>query len=95
MEFTHDKFGKCTLVDLTQGQMEKLHTEIRALNEVDNVSMTVYRGNMVRACAKLDLMTEPDWKLDDVDNANPGHVYWLSECITEWQSEALSLDPLS
>lgn len=92
MEFEHEKFGRCELTELTQKQLEDFH---RIMSGKGNEPLTVWRGESVRACAKLGLLIEPKWKPEDVDGASPGHVYWLSDCITKWQAEALSIDPLS
>lgn len=92
MEFEHKKFGKCVLSELKQKQMEEYS---RAMNGKGDLPLQVWRGDSVRAVANLGLMTEPDWDAEDVDNATPGHVYWLSECIAEWLAEALNIDPLS
>lgn len=95
MKFEHKKHGECVLVELTQGQLEKFHVEMRELNGKDNVPTTVWRGNSVRACAKLGLMTDPVMKAGDVDDASPALIRWLSDCIGEWQAEAMNIDPLS
>lgn len=92
MEFEHEKFGKCVLAELTQKQLEDFHEAMKGKGEL---SLTKWRGESVRAFAKLGLLVEPKWKSEDVDGASPGHVYWLSECITQLQSEALNIDPLS
>jgi hypothetical protein len=92
MEFEHEKFGKCELVELTQKKLEDFH---RIMSGKGNEPLTVWRGDSVRACLKLGLLIDPKWKPEDVDNASPAHVYWLSERITEWQAEALKIDPLS
>lgn len=96
MKFEHEKYGECEFVELTQGQLEKFHVEMKALNGNGDVPNTVWRGNSVRACAKLNFMImEPVLKESDVDNASPGYIRWLSNCIGEWQAEAMNLDPLS
>jgi len=93
MDFESEKFGKCVLAELTQKQMEDY---ARAMQGKGNEPLTVWRGESVRACVKLGLLLEPAWKQpEDVDGAKPGHVYWLSECIVKWQTEALNIDPLS
>ena len=92
MEFTHSKFGKCELVELTQKQMENYNTDM--LHKSD-LALAVYRGDQVRAAIKHGIMTEPKWTVEDVDNAKPGHIIWLSDCITKVLTEALNIDPLS
>jgi hypothetical protein len=92
MEFTHERFGKCVFTDLTQKQMEEYSKAMKGKGEMP---LQVWRGDSVRAVAKLGLMTEPEWKPEDIDNAKPGHIYWISECIAEWIAEALNIDPLS
>lgn len=92
MEFEHERFGKCVLADLTQKQLEDYSKDMQGKSEE---SLTIWRGASVRTVAKLGLIKEPKLKADDVDNASPGLVYWLSECITKWISEALNIDPLS
>jgi len=92
MEFTHKKFGKCVLVELTQKQLEDFHKAMKG-KEIEVLS--VWRGDSVRNAATLGIMTEPVWTPEDVDNASPGHVNWLSECIAKVFSEAMNIDPLS
>ena len=92
MEFTHSKFGKCELGELTQKQMENYNTDM--LHKSD-LALAVYRGDQVRAAIKHGIMIEPKWTVEDVDNAKPAHIIWLSDCITKVLAKALNIDPLS
>jgi hypothetical protein len=92
VEFEHEKLGKCVLKDLTQKDLEDFHEAMKGKGEL---SLTKWRGDSVRAFAKQGLIEEPVIKADEVDGLSPGMVYWLSECITKLQAEALNIDPLS
>lgn len=92
MEFTHSKFGKCELVELTQKQMENYNTDMMGKSDL---ALAVYRGDQVRSAIKHGFLIEPVWVVEDVDNAKPGHIIWLSDCITKVLVEALNIDPLS
>lgn len=92
MEFEHKRFGKCVVKDLTQKTLEDFSREMQGK---ETQSLSVWRGDSVRAAAKLGLLIEPAWSPEDVDNANPGHIVWLAECVNSVISEALTLDPLS
>lgn len=92
MEFEHEKFGKCVLTEITQKMLEDFHL---AMKGKETQPLSVWRGDSVRAAAKLGIMTEPNWTPEDVDNAKPAHVVWLADCIAKLVSEAMNLDPLS
>lgn len=92
MDFTHERFGKCALVELTQKHVEEFH---RAMQGKENEPLSVWRGDSVRVAAEQGLLIEPAWKRDDVDTAVPAHVTWLSDCIAKHFAEALRVDPLS
>lgn len=92
MKFEHEKFGKAEMADLTQKQLEEFH---RAMKGKGEEPLSVWRGESVRAAANLKIMVDPDWTAEDVDNAKPAHVVWLSDCIVELIQEAMNLDPLS
>lgn len=92
MEFESSKFGKCMFADMTQKRLEDFH---RAMKGKENEPLSVWRGDSVRTAIKLGMMTEPVWKVEDVDNAKPSFVIWLSECLAKHLAEALDLDPLS
>jgi len=92
MEFEHEKFGKCVVLDLTQKMLEDFHRDMRQDLEVP---LSVWRGDSVRAAVKCGFMVEPKWTLEDVDNAKPAHIVWLADCIAKLISEAMNLDPLS
>lgn len=92
MEFEHKKLGKCILVEIKQKQLEEFS---RLMQGKDKEPLSVWRGDSVRAAAKLGLLTEPALKLEDIDNQKPALIVWLSDCIAKVISEALNLDPLS
>lgn len=92
-EYTHDRFGKCELVEITQKQTVQY---AKLMDDIKNISMFEYRGRSVKAAIKLGLLIDPVLTEDDVDNASPGYVRWLSdECIAKMINEANSIDPLS
>lgn len=92
MEFTHEKFGKCILKDLTQKMLEEFH---RDMKDDLNVPLSVWRGDSVRSAVKHGIMTEPAWTDEDVDNAKPAHIVWLADCVAQVIAEAMDIDPLS
>jgi len=92
MIFENKKFGKCELKDLTQKQFEEYS---KLMLDYNKETLTVYRGQMLRTFAKLELLVEPDWKAEDVDNAHPGHVKFVADCIEKHLAEILNIDPLS
>lgn len=92
MEFEHEKYGKCVLTELTQKMLEDFHRDMKGK---EKEVLSVWRGDSVRVTAKQGILTEPKWTAKDVDNAKPGHVTWLSECIGKLIAEAMNLDPLS
>ena len=92
MEFTHDKFGKCVVIDLTQRMLEDFHLDMKGKQDMP---LSVCRGDSVRVFVKHEFMLEPKWTVEDVNNANPGHIVWLSDCIGKLIAEAMHLDPLS
>jgi|LSQX01.1.fsa_nt_gb hypothetical protein len=92
MEFTHDKFGKCVLKSLTQKMLEDFHLDMVGK---EKGPLSVWRGDSVRVFVKHEFMLEPKWTVEDVNNANPGHIVWLSDCIGKLIAEAMHLDPLS
>lgn len=91
MEFTHDKFGKCVLTEITQKQLEDFTTAMRGK---ESELLTVYHGEAVRNAAKFGIMIEPVMTAEDVDNSSPGLVRWLSNCIAKVITEAINPDPL-
>ena len=91
MKFTHSKFGECELVEMVQKQMEDFNTDMM---HKQDLALAVYRGDQVRSAIKHGILIEPKWTVEDVDNAKPGHVIWLSDCITKVLAEALNIDPL-
>ncbi len=92
MEFEHKKFGKCVLLEINQKMLEDFHREMIGK---ETQPLSVWRGDSVRAAVKCGFMVEPKWTLEDVDNAKPAHIVWLSDCIAKLISEAMNLDPLS
>lgn len=92
MDFQSKKFGKCVLADLTQIKAEAYAREMQGKGDVP---LTVWRGDSVRVVAKLELLLEPELTPDAIDNASPGLIFWLSECVNKWMAEALEIDPLS
>jgi hypothetical protein len=92
MEFEHEKFGKCVLLEINQKMLEDFHRDMKGK---ETQPLSVWRGDSVRAAVKQGIMTEPKWTLDDVDNAKPAHIVWLADCIAKLISEAMNLDPLS
>ena len=91
MEFEHEKFGKCVVLDLTQKMLEGFHRDMRQDLEVP---LSVWRGDSVRSAVKHNIMTEPKWGVEDVDNAKPAHIVWLADCINKVIAEAMRSDPL-
>lgn len=92
MEFEHKKFGKCVLKELTQKMLEDFHRDMKGK---ENMPLSVWRGDSVRAAVKQEFLLQPKWTLEDVDNAKPGMIIWLADCIAELFKEALEIDPLS
>lgn len=93
MEFTHERFGKCVIAEITQKQLADYSKEMQALG---NETMIVFRGESVKAAVKHGLLLEPKLTASEVDNANPGLVRWLSDmCISKAITEATNIDPLS
>ena len=92
MEFTHEKFGKCVVKDLNQKELEDFSND---MTNKEKVPLTVWRGDSVRAAVKHGILVEPALSLDDVDNAKPGLIVWLADCVNKVIAEALSIDPLS
>ena len=92
MEFEHKKFGKCVVKDLNQKELEDFSND---MTNKEKVPLTVWRGDSVRAAVKHGILVEPALSLDDVDNAKPGLIVWLADCVNKVIAEALSIDPLS
>jgi hypothetical protein len=92
MEFEHKKFGKCVVKDINQKELEDFSND---MTNKEKVPLTVWRGDSVRAAVKHGILVEPALSLDDVDNAKPGLIVWLADCVNKVIAEALSIDPLS
>lgn len=92
MEFEHEKFGKCVVKDLTQKMLEDYHRDMKGKQDMP---LTVWRGDSVRSFVEHGYMTEPMWKVEDVDNAKPALIVWLADCIFNVIAEAMNIDPLS
>ena len=92
MEFTHEKYGKCVLAEITQKQLEDFTS---AMKGKESEVLTVWHGEAVRNASKFEIMEEPKMSATDIDNASPGLVRWLSNCIAQLISEAINPDPLS
>lgn len=92
-EYTHERFGKCVLAEITQKQLADYS---KILLDTGNISVIAYRGESVKAAIKCGFFIEPELTDKDVDEANPGFIRWLSDkCIAEMIKEATSIDPLS
>lgn len=92
MKFEHETLGKCVFGELTQKQLEDFH---RAMQGKEKEVLSVWRGDSVRVAAKMGLLIEPKLTPDDIDNAKPAYINWLSECIAKLFAEAMKIDPLS
>jgi hypothetical protein len=92
MEFEHKKFGKCAIAEITQKQVENFHG---AMKGKEGEPLSLWRGESVRNALKFGIIIEPEWSVEQVDEARPGQVVWLSECVAKAFVEALSIDPLS
>ena len=93
MEFEHEKFGKCVVLDITQKMLEDFQREIQ---DTPLRPASIWRGNCIRAAIKHGIMTEPKMTVEDVDNANPAYIKWLADyCVAKVVSEAMNIDPLS
>lgn len=92
MEFEHKKFGKCELKEINQKALEDFHRDMKGK---ETQPLSVWRGDSVRAAVKQEFLVTPKWTLEDVDNAKPGHIVWLADCIAKLFAEAMGLDPLS
>jgi len=92
MEFEQKKFGQCVVKDLNQKELEDFSND---MTNKEKVPLTVWRGDSVRAAVKHGILVEPALSLDDVDNAKPGLIVWLADCVNKVIAEALSIDPLS
>jgi len=91
-EYTHDRFGKCVLSEITQKQMEEYADKTRT--KPDQL-MVVWRGDCVRVASDMGILQEPKLSQDDIDNEKPGKIRWISECLAKMISEANDIDPLS
>ena len=93
MEFEHETYGKCVITDITQ---KKLEDYLRAMQGKEKEVVTVWRGDSVRIAAKQGLIVEPELKPEDIDNAKPAYIRWLSdECLAKVIAEVTRIDPLS
>ena len=92
MEFEHKKFGKCVVKDQKKRMLEYFQLDTKGKLDMP---LSVWRGDSVRSFVKHEYMTEPKWTVEDVDNAKPAHVVWLSDCVTKVIAEAMNIDPLS
>lgn len=92
MEFEHKKFGQCVVKDLNQKELEDFS---RDMKQGLNVPLSVWRGDSVRSAVKHGILIEPALSLDDVDNAKPGLIIWLADCVAKVIAEATDIDPLS
>jgi hypothetical protein len=92
-EYTHDRFGKCELAEITQKQLADYS---KAMHGKENMTLIEWRGESVKAAIKGGFFIEPVLSEKDVDEANPGYIRWLSDkCIAEMIKEATDIDPLS
>lgn len=91
MEFTHKKYDKVEIADITQKQLEIFQVEMKK-DRVD--SLAVWRGDIVRAAINAGFFVFPIMTADEIDGMNPRKVSWLEHCVTRVVTEALSDDPL-
>ena len=91
MEFEHEILGKCEVIEVNQKQVEDFH---RAMIGKEKEPLSVWRGDSVRVAAKQGILIEPKLTPDDIDNAKPALISWLSDCIAKMFTEALRIDPL-
>lgn len=92
-EYTHKKFGKCKLIEITQKQFVDYSNSMLGK---ENMTLVEWRGESVKMAIKTGFFIEPILTDEDIDEASPGYIRWLSdECITEMIKEANDIDPLS
>lgn len=92
MEFEHKKFGKCVLSEISQKMLEDF---TRGMPGNEKESLTIWRGESVRNAVKSGLLVEPTMSVDSINNAAPGLIRWLADCINNAIAEAIDIDPLS
>lgn len=91
MEYTHEKYGKYSIAEITQGQMEVF---LSAMKDVPTEPATNYYGAVVRGAVKAGFMFNPSVTEDAVNAAKPSFIRWLANCVGKEIQEALRDDPL-
>lgn len=92
MDFTHTRFGKCTIADINQGQLEQFSETMAGAGDMP---MTIWRGKAVRAAISAGILIAPVFTDEQVAKEKPGLIRWISDCIAEVIAEASRIDPLS
>lgn len=92
MEHTHNRFGKCVIADITQGQLEKFTL---AMKGAGDLPMTAFYGKSVRQAVAAGILIEPAPTDEQVSDAKPGIIRWMAECLAQEIAEAQNVDPLS
>jgi len=49
MDFEHEKFGKCVILEITQKMLEDFHRDMKGMNEQP---LSVWRGESVRSAVR-------------------------------------------
>jgi len=92
-EYTHDRFGKCVLAEITQKQLVDYS---KLMQDKKDMTMIEWRGESVKAAIKCGFFVEPTLTDKEVDDSSPAFIRWLSdECIAKMINEASNIDPLS
>lgn len=91
MEHIHNRFGKCVIADITQGQLEKFTSGVKGLGDQP---LTVFYGKSVRQAVVSGILIEPALTDEQVGDAKPGLIRWLAECLADEINEAQRIDPL-
>lgn len=90
-EYKNSRFGVCKLENLTQ---KKLEDYMLKMVGFEDKPMTVFHGQAVRSAAELGIIIEPKIDPAGVDEANPGLIRWLSNCLADLVTEATTISPL-
>jgi len=92
-EYTHEKFGKCELAEITHKQLVDYSI---AMKGKDGLSLIEWRGESVKSAIKSGFFISPKLTEHEIDGLSAGYVIWLSDgCIAEMIREVSDVNPLS
>jgi hypothetical protein len=92
-EYTHERFGKCVLAEITQKQLVDYSKQMQ---DKKDLTLIEWRGESVKAAIKCGFFIEPMMTDKEVDDSKPAFIRWMSDkCIAEMIAEATNIDPLS